>query len=142
LKKLLRVCGTKYNGFIDKSRSTKDSSFSLLCISIIDIAFLVIGCEINRLRSAEDLYNKGSYAGAIGELDELIRVGKNGAIVTRAELVRGNCYLELGKIATERGNLPLAIRFMKLSNSEASDVELGNIYKKLGEIENQRETKL
>lgn len=117
-------------------------ALSRFCVFLsLILLFLLSGCEINRLRSAEDLYNKGSYAGAIGELDELIRVGKNGAIVTRAELVRGNCYLELGKIATERGNLPLAIRFMKLSNSEASDVELGNIYKKLGEIENQKGNK-
>lgn len=78
---------------------------------------LSTGCEVNRLNSAQKLYDDQLYAGAIQELDGLIPVGYNGAIITRAELLRSNCYLELGKTALERDNRPLAIRFLKLANS-------------------------
>jgi len=94
---------------------------------------LLSGCEINRLNSARDLYESELYAGAIQALDDLIEVGKNGAIVTRAELIRSDCYLELGKSAIERNNRSLAISFFKLANSEAADVELTRIYSRMAE---------
>lgn len=94
---------------------------------------LLSGCEINRLNRAEELYGRELYAGAIQELDELIKVGKNGAIVTRAELTRSSSYLELGKLALQRQNIPLATRFFKLANSAAADLELGNIYLRLSQ---------
>lgn len=103
----------------------------LLCLPL----WLVLssGCEINRLNSAQELYNNKLHAGAIQELDDLIRIGKNGAIVTRAELLRGNCYLELGKSALERNNRSLGIRFFKLANSEMGDNELAQLYFQMGE---------
>lgn len=104
-----------------------------LILAIPILLLFIAGCEINRLQSAEDLYRRGLYAGAIGELDALIASGKNGAIVTRAELVRSNSYLELGKTALQRDNRPLAIRFLKLANSEASDLELGSLYFRMSE---------
>jgi tetratricopeptide (TPR) repeat protein len=94
---------------------------------------MLSGCEINRLRSAEELYRSQRYAGAIEELDTLIRIAQNGAIATRAELIRSNSYLELGKTAVERDNRPLAIRFLKLANSEAADLELGALYFRMAE---------
>ncbi|MDD2507348.1 MAG: hypothetical protein PHO85_03615 [Candidatus Cloacimonetes bacterium] len=100
---------------------------------LIPLLLLLSACEINRLRSAEDLYNKGLYVGAINELDALIETGVNGAIVTRAELMRSNSYLELGKTAVERDNRPLAVRFLKLANSEAADLELAKLYYKMGD---------
>lgn len=107
------------------------ASLMLLCLSL----WLVLssGCEINRLNSAQELYDGQLYAGAIEELDNLIRMGKNGAIVTRAELLRANCYLELGKTALERESRPLAIRFFKLANFEAADDELAKLYLQMGE---------
>ena len=96
-------------------------------------AMLLGGCEINRLNRAEELYQKQLYAGAIEELDRLIKVGQNGAIITRAELVRSNSYLELGKLALTRQNIPLAIRFFKLANSAPADVELARIYMNLSQ---------
>ena len=97
--------------------------------------WLLLGsaCEINRLNSAQRLYDGGRYAAAIQELDDLVRIGKNGAIVTRAELLRGNSYLELGKTALERNSRPLAIRFLKLANNEEADNELAQIYLSMGE---------
>jgi len=94
---------------------------------------LSTGCEVNRLNSAQKLYDDQLYAGAIQELDGLIPVGYNGAIITRAELLRSNCYLELGKTALERDNRPLAIRFLKLANSEPADDELAGLYFQMGE---------
>ncbi|HNQ43075.1 MAG TPA: hypothetical protein PKI59_01530 [Candidatus Cloacimonadota bacterium] len=105
---------------------------TLLKLCALILILLASACEMNRLASAEDLYHRKKYAGAIEELDKLIRIGKNGAIVTRAELVRSNSYLELGKLAIERKNWNLATRFFKLANSEASDVELGKMYMLLG----------
>ncbi|MDD5535779.1 MAG: hypothetical protein PHS36_01150 [Candidatus Cloacimonetes bacterium] len=100
---------------------------------LVPLLLLVSACEINRLSSAEDLYENGLYVGAIDELDALIKTGRNGAIVTRAELTRSNSYLELGKTAVERDNRPLAIRFLKLANSEAADLELAELYYKMGD---------
>lgn len=97
------------------------------------LIMMLSGCEINRLRSAEELYRSQRYAGAIEELDTLIRIAQNGAIATRAELIRSNSYLELGKTAVERDNRPLAIRFLKLANSEAADLELGALYFRMAE---------
>jgi len=103
----------------------------LLCLSL----WLVLssGCEINRLKSAQKLYDEGRYAGSIQELDDLVRIGKNGAIVTRAELLRGNCYLELGKTALERNSRALGIRFLKLANNELADDELAKLYLRMAE---------
>jgi tetratricopeptide (TPR) repeat protein len=114
----------------------------LLLLVIPMILLLASGCEINRLQSAEELYRGGRYAGAIEELDALIRTGKNGAVVTRAELVRSNSYLELGKMALQRNNRPLAIRFLKLANSEAADLELGALYFLMSEEAIQAENRV
>ena len=100
---------------------------------LVPLLLLISACEINRLSSAEDLYENGLYVGAIDELDALIKTGRNGAIVTRAELTRSNSYLELGKTAVEKDNRPLAIRFLKLANSEAADLELAELYYKMGD---------
>jgi hypothetical protein len=97
------------------------------------VIFSLNACELNRLQGAQEMYDGGLYAGAIQELDGIIQTGMNGAIVTRAELLRSNSYLELGKTAVERDNRPLAIRFLKLANSEAADIELANLYFKMAE---------
>ncbi|MDD4034727.1 MAG: hypothetical protein PHO16_04905 [Candidatus Cloacimonetes bacterium] len=112
---------------ISSLSSVKLWLFPILCV------LLLSACEINRLNRAEDLHNRKNYAGAIQELDTLIEIGQNGAIVTRAELVRSNSYLELGKLARQRQNTNLAIRFLKLANSSAADLELGEIYMSLSQ---------
>ncbi len=117
----------KYN-----TRSQRQRTKWMVMIST-SLILLLSGCEINRLNRAVDLYDAQNYAGAITELDDLIKSGKNGAIVTRAELTRSNSYLELGRQAQEKGNTPLAINLLKLANSEAADVELGNIYRRLSQ---------
>ncbi|HRX77404.1 MAG TPA: hypothetical protein P5342_08060, partial [Candidatus Cloacimonadota bacterium] len=66
------------------------------------VIFSLSACELNRLQGAQEMYDGGLYAGAIQELDGIIQTGMNGAIVTRAELLRSNSYLELGKTAVER----------------------------------------
>ena len=101
---------------------------ALLLLGLALWLVLSSGCEMNRLKSAQKLYDAGLYAGSIQELDDLVRIGKNGAIVTRAELLRGNCYLELGKTALERNSRPLGIRFLKLANNELADDELAKLY--------------
>ncbi|HOA29289.1 MAG TPA: hypothetical protein PKL34_04565, partial [Candidatus Cloacimonadota bacterium] len=68
----------KYN-----TRSQRQRTKWMLMISA-SLILLLSGCEINRLNRAVDLYDAQNYAGAITELDDLIKSGKNGAIVTRA----------------------------------------------------------
>jgi tetratricopeptide (TPR) repeat protein len=96
---------------------------------LITCLLLLSACEINRLRSAEDLYNKKRYAAAIQELDNLIKSANNGAIATRAEITRSNSYSALAEAAAERGNWPLAIRFFKLANSDTANLRLAEIYR-------------
>ncbi|MBP7194515.1 MAG: hypothetical protein KBA79_01685 [Candidatus Cloacimonetes bacterium] len=100
-------------------------SAALLAIILVTIS----ACEINRLRSAEEHYGQKRYAAAIQESDEFIPKANNGALRTRAELVRSNSYYQLGLIAVQRNSIDLAIRFFKLSNSSQADFELAKIYK-------------
>lgn len=98
---------------------------------ILALLISLSACEINRLRQAEELHNNRRYASAIQELDRFIRTAQNGALITRAELLRSSSYLELAKMAIQRQNWPLAIRFLKISNSPESDQELALIYRTL-----------
>jgi len=102
----------------------------LLPLAIMLLLFSA--CEMGRLRSAEDLYNGKRYAAAIVEFDDLIKSAGNGAIVTRAELLRSASYAELGEAAIQRKNWPLAVRFLKLANSDSANMRLAEIYMNLG----------
>lgn len=90
------------------------------------------GCEINRLKSAEDLYNNQRYAAAITELDDFVKSANNRALATKAELLRSSSYAALGEAAAERKNWQLSIRFFKLANSDEANLRLAEIYRELG----------
>ena len=92
---------------------------------------LLNACEINKLNSAQDHYNNKRYAAAIQELDAYIGKAKNGALITRSEILRGKCYHELGLMARQRESWDLAVKFLKLSNSEEADQALADVYKTL-----------
>jgi len=100
---------------------------------LLSLLMLMTACEINRLSSATEHYDSGRYAAAILEADKLVEVGQNGAIITRAEMIRSSSYLELGKTAEARDNRSLAIRFYKLANSDEADLALAELYYRLGE---------
>ncbi len=103
-------------------------------IPLCTLAFLLLsGCGQNKLQSARDYYDNGRYAAAILELDKLIEREPNGAIVTRAELIRSSSYLELGKSALAQNKRSLAIPFFKLSNSDAADNELAILYSQMAD---------
>ncbi|MBW6513547.1 MAG: hypothetical protein K0B87_02195 [Candidatus Syntrophosphaera sp.] len=102
-------------------------------VLILIVALAQGACEINKLRSAEDHYRNKRYAAAIEELDAYIRTGRNGALVTRSEMLRAQSYYELGLMALQRESWDLAIRFLKLSNSTEADQALGNVYKTLAD---------
>ena len=126
LKKQEKILNMRYN----VHKAWRNSLW--LCLFCLLLAGMS-GCEINRLNRAEDLYNVNNYPLAIKELDELIVVVKNGAYRTRAELIRGNCYLELGNIAAANQDIPLSIKFYKLANNENADIELGKTYLRLSQ---------
>ncbi|MDZ4181524.1 MAG: hypothetical protein U1B83_01510 [Candidatus Cloacimonadaceae bacterium] len=88
---------------------------------------------MNRLNSASEHYANKRYAAAVQELDEYIRKGNNGALVTRAQMMRSQSYYELALLARQRSNWPLTIRFLKLSNSEEADLVLADVYKLLAD---------
>ncbi|HHV36676.1 MAG TPA: hypothetical protein GXX77_02435 [Candidatus Cloacimonetes bacterium] len=105
----------------------------LIIAAFLLAVMLISGCEMNKLNNAEALYRQKSYVGAIEAADQLIRTANNGAIATRAEILRGDSYLALGMMALERDNRPLAIRFLKLANSPDADHELASLYYRMGE---------
>lgn len=117
---------------MNTQRKTLSIKYSLLLLLASILVFS--GCEINRLKSAEDLYKNKRYAAAITELDDLIESANNGAIATRAEIIRSNSYFSLAEAAAERKNWPLAIRFFKLANSDAANLRLAEIYRDLGAV--------
>lgn len=103
----------------------------LSCIPLVVIILILSACEHNKYKSAESLYSQRRYAASIELLDNYINVGKNGAFVTRAELIRSSCYYELGLAAIEKENWALAIRLLKLANSGPADIELAKVYNTL-----------
>lgn len=103
------------------------------------LLLVLSACEINRYNSAQDHYNNRRYAAAIQELDDYIRTGNNGALITRSEILRGQCYYELGLMALQRENFDLAIKFLKLSNSLESDQALAKIYKNMADVALQQD---
>lgn len=90
-------------------------------------------CEISKLNSAQDHFENRRFAAAIEELDAYVGSGRNGALITRSEMLRARCYYELALMAKQRENWDLAIRFLKLSNSEDADVVLGEVYRLLAD---------
>lgn len=103
-----------------------------LFLYLIPVLLLFSGCEINKLKSAEELFNAKRFAAAIVELDDLVESGNNGAIVTRAELLRSQSYFALGEAAVSKSNWVLAERFYKLANSDEANLKLGDLYMQLG----------
>ena len=104
----------------------------ILASAVIIILSLLSACSGNRLQQAEALFSNKRYAGAIQELDRLIKFEENGAVITRAELLRSKAHYELSMLAKERSNWALTIRFLKIANSEESDVVLAEVYRALG----------
>ncbi len=121
--------GVKSRGPAAPNRSVKSLGLLLFLMLLLALG----ACEINKLRSAEDHYDNQRYAAAIQELDDYIQNGRNGALVTRSEILRGQCYYELGLLALQRENYDLAIKFLKLSNSDDADQALGRIYRDLAD---------
>ena len=105
-----------------------------IILILLSLSLLIISaCEINQLSSAEDHFKNQRYAAAIQELDNYIQTGKNGALITRGEILRSQCYYELGLRAIQVENWDLSIKFLKLANSEEADKALANVYKKLSD---------
>jgi tetratricopeptide (TPR) repeat protein len=109
-------------------------NYKYIIFILLSLVLLVFSaCEINQLNSAEDHYKNKRYAAAIQELDNYIQTGKNGALITRGEILRSQCYYELGLRAIELENWDLSIKFLKLANSEEADKVLADVYKKLAD---------
>ncbi len=115
-------------------KSDPKSRLLLGWLILLGLSWMLSSCSGNRLRQAEMLFEAKRYAGAIQELDKAIRLEQNGAVITRAELLRSRAYYELGLLARERSNWALTIRFLKIANSLEADVVLAEVYRNLGAI--------
>jgi len=115
-------------GIYSLSKITPVTVFQIFVLVSI---LLLTACEQNKLKRAEALYTQRRYAAAVEQLDIFIHNGKNGAFVTRAELIRSSSYYSLGLAAVDKENWPLSIRLFKLANSEQADIELAKVYKTL-----------
>ncbi len=94
---------------------------------------MLSACEQNRFKNGAQLYAQRRYAAAVEQLDRYISSGDNGAYVTRAELMRSDCYFQLGMAAFEKENWTLTIRLLKLANSDQADLQLAKVYKVLAQ---------
>ncbi len=116
---------------IHRSEVKREFTRKAFLAGILLCLFFLTACEQNKLRQAEALYTQRRFAASIEQLDEFIHKGKNGAFVTRAELIRSASYYELGLAAMDKENWPLSIRLFKLANSDVADFELAKVYKTL-----------
>lgn len=103
--------------------------YRMTLLGMVLVMLMVSGCELNRLKSAEELYYENRYVAALQQLDHFIDITGNGALKTEAELYRSMSYLELGKLAEQRQSIDIAISFFKLANSSEADERLAEIYK-------------
>lgn len=83
--------------------------------------------------TAYSLYLKSNYVVAIKFYDDYLQVSPNGALATKAELERSDCYYQLGYQAFHKENWLLASRLFYLANSKIADNKLDNCYYKLAE---------
>jgi TolA-binding protein len=83
--------------------------------------------------TAYNLYMKSNYVVAIKFYDDYIKNSPNGALATKAELERSDCYYQLGYQAFHKENWLLASRLFYLANSVIADSKLDNCYYKLAE---------
>ncbi len=69
------------------------------------ILLILVGCSSNNgYKIAHQFYMGENYAAAIDQYDRFIRRSENGAEITRAELERSDCYLQLGFQAKGKKN--------------------------------------
>ncbi len=114
----------------------KKSFYSFLFVSIV-IALALAGCTSN-YSVAQSLQARGKYAAAIESYDHYIKISKNGAKATEAELERSECYYQLGLKAFDSDKWKLAIRFFFLANSDKADEIMDNCYFNLADAAYQR----
>lgn len=91
---------------------------------------LLSGCASSNYRAGRDLYRQGQYAAAVGYLDKAM-LGKNGNEATRAELMRNQCYLGLGRYAMDKQKWNLAIKLLFLANNSTADTLMVDCYARL-----------
>ncbi len=91
------------------------------------VVLTLAGCTSN-YSIAQSLQARGRYAAAVERYDDFIRIAKNGAKSTEAELARSECYYQLGMKSFTTDKWKLAIRFFFLANSDKADEVMDNCY--------------
>jgi len=85
----------------------------------------------NRYNTAHTLYMKSNYPRTREHYDAFLNLHPVGALSTRAELERSDCYYQLGFKAYNKENWLLASRLLYLGNSGIADELLDECYKNL-----------
>lgn len=99
---------------------------------MIIVLLATAGCSVHsRYKIAHDLYMHSNYPTAIEHYDNFLALYPHGALATKAELERSDCYYQLGYKAYERENWILASRLFYLANSAIADSKLDDCYKAL-----------
>ena len=106
----------------------------LFQVSTLIFLIILLGCSMNeKYNTAFSLYLKSNYVVAIKFYDNYLQISPNGALATKAELERSDCYYQLAYQAFQKENWLLASRLFYLANSTIADDKLDNCYYKLAE---------
>ncbi len=115
-------------------------------VIILLVIIIATGCTTDkRYEIAKNLYLQSNYVPAIEHYDNFYQKTKDGALATKAELERSECYYQLGLYAFAKNNWKLANNLFYLANSLKADEKMDNCYYELSQIamkENDVETVL
>ncbi len=99
------------------------------------LILILSGCTLERYSLAHSQLKNKKYALAINNYDKYIKVAKNGALKTLAEMERAEAYYQTGLKAYRLKKWELASRFFYLANTKKADKILDDCYWNLAKEE-------
>ncbi len=110
----------------------KNIFYKVIFLLVIIIA---TGCSTDkRYEIAKVLYLQSNYVPAIEHYDDFINKTLDGALATKAELEKSECYYQLGLYTYAKKNWKLANDLFYLANSLKADEKMDNCYYELSQI--------
>jgi tetratricopeptide (TPR) repeat protein len=101
----------------------------------ISLILILSSCTLERYSLAHSQLKNKKYALAINNYDRYIKMSKNGAIKTIAEMERAEAYYQTGLKAFKLKKWELAARFFFLANTKIADSILDDCYWNLAKEE-------
>ena len=104
-------------------------------VTFLLIIIIATSCSTDkRYEIAKSLYLQSNYVPAIEHYDDFINKTLDGALATKAELEKSECYYQLGLYAYAKKNWKLANNLFYLANSLKADEKMDNCYYELAQI--------